>query len=536
MKSTARVVLLTFLLLSLAACRSTQVLPAPPAPTAPPAVGVTPALAPTSAPSATSAPSLATTPASSAVRQPFDGQWDDRAVFRAGLIKDEQKALDQLPGASVYHIDAQIADDFSSLQGRLQVRYTNQESKPLDAVYFQLFPNMTGGKSAVSAVKVDGQDVQAAHESQNSSLRVPLATALPPGKQVVIQMDLRVQLPREMGGNYGLFGYFENILVLDGFYPAIPVYDDQGWHAGTLPPNADSTFQDASFYLVRVTAPANLTLVASGNVIHRESKDHQQVVTFAAGPARDFYIAASDRFVVVSETIGATKVNSYAIKEREQSARKVLQIAAAALKSFNARLGVYPYTELDLVSTPMRALGIEYPGITGIAVTLYDPSAQVSGMSSQAMIEGTVAHEVGHQWFYNVVGNDQINQPWLDESVDQYITALYFLDAYGKQGYQGYRDSWLSRWDRIQRAKVPIGLPAGDYKGAEYSAIVYGRGALFVEALADKLGQATFDRFLRDYYTANKWGIGTSAAFRQQAEKSCQCDLASLFDEWVYKK
>jgi hypothetical protein len=181
------------------------------------AATIVPPPAPTSAPS---------------VRQPFDGKWDDRAVFLAGLVKDEQKVLDRLQGASVYHIDLQVAGDLRSLQGREQVRYTNQESKPLEAIYFQLFPTMYGGTSTISAAKVNDQDVKAVYESQDTTLRVPMPAALQPGQQVVVQLDFQVSLPREMGGNYGLFGYFNNILVLDGFYPAIPVYD--GLHGRQL--------------------------------------------------------------------------------------------------------------------------------------------------------------------------------------------------------------------------------------------------------------------------------------------------------------
>jgi len=255
-------------------------------------------------------------------------------------------------------------------------------------------------------------------------------------------------------------------------------------------------------------------------------------VIFAARPARDFYIAASDRFTAVSETFGETKVNSYAFKERTERTRLALRAAINSLKSFDARLGTYPYTEFDVVSTPMTASGIEYPGIVGINHNYYDLGGTFSGVPAQVMLESVVAHEAGHQWFYNVVGNDQINEPWVDESLDQYVTGLYFLDTAGKNGYQGYRSSWLSRWDRVGRANIPIGMPAASYKGAEYGAIVYGRGPLFVEALAEKMGQATFDQFLRDYYESHKWGIGTAAAFRQYAEKHCQCDLTVLFEQW----
>ena len=494
-----------------------------------PALQVTPVK-----PAATQEPAPASTAAPS-VRQPFDGKWDDRAVFEAGLTRAERKALAQLPGASIYHIDLQIADDLASLQGRQQVRYTNQESKPLDAIYFQLFPTMYGGKSAVSAVKVDGQEAQAVYESRDSTVKVPLPAPLQPGKQVVVQMEFKVSLPREMGGSYGLFGYLDGILVLDGFYPAIPAYDDAGWHAGALPPNADSTYMDASFYLVRVTAPARLTLAASGIEINRERKENNQVVTLAAGPARDYYIAGSERFTVVSETLGETKVNSYAFKERTEGTRLALRAAVGSLKSFNTRFGAYPYTEFDVVSTPMLASGIEYPGIVGINHTYYDTGGTFSGVPAPVMIESVVAHEVGHQWFYNVVGSDQINEPWLDEAVDQYVTGLYFLDAYGKSGYDGYRSTWQSRWERVSRADIPIGMPAEKYQGKEYGAIVYGRGPLFVEALAEKMGQATFDKFLRDYYQSNQWGIGDTAAFVRLAEKHCQCDLTALFNEWVYK-
>ena len=88
----------------------------------------------------------------------------------------------------------------------------------------------------------------------------------------------------------------------------------------------------------------------------------------------------------------------------------------------------------------------------------------------------------------------------------------------------------------IRDRPIPIGLPASSYQGREYGAIVYGRGPLFMEALAQKMGQATFDQFLRDYYQAHQWGIGTTASFKQIAEQHCQCDLTPMFAEWVYQK
>jgi aminopeptidase N len=76
-------------------------------------------------------------------------------------------------------------------------------------------------------------------------------------------------------------------------------------------------------------------------------------------------------------------------------------------------------------------------------------------------------------------------------------------------------------------------MPAGSYEGLQYSAIVYGRGPLFLEALAKQMGQSNFDQFLRDYYQSNEWGIGSPQIFKQSAESHCQRDLTPLFEKWV---
>jgi hypothetical protein len=459
--------------------------------------------------------------------------WDDRAIFREGLVGAEQATLDGMPGASVYHIDFEVADDFSTLAGHEEVLYTNREERSLDEVYFRLFPNTAGGGVTISTLTVDDQEVEPVYEFADSAMRIPLPTALEPGAQVVIGMDFEVEVPQEMGGNYGLFGYFDGVLVLDEFYPVIPVYDDEGWNVEVPPPNADVPYYDASFYLVHVTAPAELTLVASGSDVGRDYEEGAQVVTFAAGPARGFYLAAAESLVVTSQVVGETTVNSYAFEEWGEGSDLALQVAVDALKSFNARFGTYPYTEFDLVSTPMLALGMEYPGVVAIALVLYDPDGEVSGLPAYVILESAVAHEVGHQWFYNVVGSDQVDEPWVDEAVVQYITGLYYRDTYGEAAEQSYRGSWEDRWARVDRADIPIGLPAVAYEGAEYGAIVYGRGPIFIALLEEEMGRETFDAFLRDYYETHKWGIGTGEAFKQLAEAHCECDLSALFDAWV---
>jgi aminopeptidase N len=90
-------------------------------------------------------------------------------------------------------------------------------------------------------------------------------------------------------------------------------------------------------------------------------------------------------------------------------------VAAEAIEILSQVVGPFPYTEFDVINSPMGALGIEYPGIVSIARSLYD----AHGAQAQVSFESTVAHEVAHQRFYNVVGNDQPGEPWLEALINE---------------------------------------------------------------------------------------------------------------------
>jgi len=537
----------TFVVMSLVACQPKQ--PAPTSlPTFTPAPSLTATLTPLPAstavpsPTTTSIPSPSPAPAATetasgktartSVSTLLSIAWDDRSPFRSGLIRSEQAVLQQLDGASVYHMDLQIADDLIHLDGQLEVRYSNQETEPLNEVYFRLFPNLFGGATEITAVDVGGEAVTPTYELADSAMRVALSPPLQPGEEVVIAITFSVLVPTEAGGNYGTFAFVEDVLSLAHFYPLIPVYDDEGWNVEIPPEHGDVVYADSSFYLVRVSAPKALTIVASGVEVERQMAGGGQQVTYAGGPMRDFYLVVSPRYTVVSEQVGETTVNSYAPAELAEGARTALRYTVDALRSFGERFGLYPFTEFDVVSTATSAFGVEYPGIVAMAMRLYPPQTEYP----PAYLESTMAHEVSHQWFYSVVGNDQLDEPWLDEAFAQYSTLLYWQDLYGPPGAEGFRASLLERWAGVDNADIPIGMPVRAYEGKEYGAIVYGRGPLFLEALRNTMGQPTFDAFLHDYYETFKWGIATTEGLKQLAESHCNCDLTPLFVEWVYER
>jgi aminopeptidase N len=127
------------------------------------------------------------------------------------------------------------------------------------------------------------------------------------------------------------------------------------------------------------------------------------------------------------------------------------------------------------------------------------------------MRESSLTHEVGDQWFHNLVGNDQLDEPWLDEALAQYITWRYNAHRYGQGGDDSFRQSLEWRWHNADKPNMPIGLPVSAYNSAEYGAVVHGRGPLFSEGLDQKLGQSNMEAFLADYARTYQWKIATTA-------------------------
>jgi hypothetical protein len=543
--------LLALALAVLLACRAASMLA--PEPTSQPVAAATPAAAmaltpalgattggPTNEP-ATRAPATLASPAGGAspltkwppLPEPalFPVSWEERADFAPGLVTAAQAAASALPQASVYHLALELDASLTQLAGQQELLYTNEAGAPLEELYFRLYPNLMGGAITVDSVMVNGVAVTPETELARSALRLPLPVPLQPGEQVVISMGFEVSIPQEGGGHYGTFILDEEILALAHFYPILAVYDDEGWNLEIPPESGDLVYSESSFYRVQVTAPADLVLAATGIESAREVMGERQHVTYVAGPVRDFYLAGSPRFAQVSRTAGEITLNSYAFPEYGEAAQRVLDHAADAVAIFEQHFGPYPFVELDLASTPTLALGVEYPGIVVNALRLYDSA---STLYPPIQLESTTAHEVAHQWFYSTVGNDQLDEPWLDEALAQYGTLLYFSEVYGEEGRQGFLDSLYGRWQRSGSGDTPVGLPVAAYGGAEYGAIVYGRGPLFFEALREEIGDEAFAAFLREYYERHTWGIATTESLRAVAEETCGCDLGDLFVEWIY--
>ena len=455
---------------------------------------------------------------------PFNIPWKDRTLFKKKLTSSYQTTLASLPGASTYHLAFSISDPPTFVNGVEEVSYTNQENVDLTEVDFAIYPEILGGCIKISQVRLNGEPVTPVFST--GLMRILLTRPLKPGQMLTFHVEFAVTIPTR-GGDfyYGIFGFNDGILSLAQAYPTILVYNEQGWNNQVPDLDGDPLFSDTSFYLVSIDAPANLTLVTSGVEVDRQEKAGRQKVLYADGPARDFYLAASTGFVKQSEKVGETTYNSYAPADLGKSAQTALKIAEAAIDDFSRRYTPYPYTEFNIVPIITSAGGVEFPGMTAVAKNAYNEGS---------FLEVVVTHEVGHQWFYNMVGNETQQQPWLDESLAQFVTCQYYQDKYGAQAEKSCENEMQANWDSIKDQKIPIGKAVSAYTGSEYVAIVYGRGPFFFLALRQQIGQVNFDSLMHDYARTFAWDIATTDSFKKLAEQHCNCNLTALFQEWVY--
>jgi aminopeptidase N len=371
---------------------------------------------------------------------------------RTNLIASQQKTLDTFQTATRYDIELSIDESLTSFTGYQKVFYTNNEIAPLDKLFFNLVPNTSGDYLQVKNIQIDDSQIKGSLTYLNSALEINLEDPIQPGESIQVSMDFSGKVPEQMGGNYGLYIYQHEILALDSFFPIIPVYEEGSWKVQDPPHNADLIYTDAAFFKVRVEAPKRLVLVSSGSEIDKQIIKDRQIITFAGGPQRDFYLAASPRFKETSRIDGEWKISSFYPEEFRPSGEMVLETTVKAMRVFSERYGPFPYTEYDLVSTPMQAGGMEYSGVAAMAFGLYGAGNTASGSPNSDFLEFATAHEAAHQWFFNQVMNNQIKEPWLDEGLAQYLTYVYYLDTYGTKAADQIRSIFEGYWSRAGNA------------------------------------------------------------------------------------
>lgn len=454
-------------------------------------------------------------------------QRDPFSPYRPALKAEFQSQLEQVPAAPRYAINLRLDPTQRQIEGTATVVVANPTIDPWPYLIFRLYPMLEqyGGSMTMQGIAVDDQPMPFVYEADNTAIRITLSQPLEQGDEVRVRLAWKLIIPQwnDAVSVYALFGQSQQMISLPLFYPALAVYvpgptlgTGHWWlDEGTV--RGDAAFNITSLFVVTATLPANEVLVTSGTLITSTLIGANQARhVWVTGPSREFLLHMSPFFSsAYTETYG-TRVTSYWFSGQEAAGREALTYAIAALRIYSDRFGPYPFRDLRVAPAPLAYRGMEYPQALLLGPELYT--------RLRNNLELLVAHEVAHQWWYQVVHNDPVNEPWLDEALAEYSVKIYMEELHGKSEANHMQ---FERWQIPVSALKKQGVdPFVDQtvksfeNGNTYEAIIYGKGALFYDALRDTLGDRQFFRFLHNYLEKHRYQIVTTADW--------QADLAAL--------
>jgi aminopeptidase N len=214
---------------------------------------------------------------------------------------------------------------------------------------------------------------------------------------------------------------------------------------------------------------------------------------------RDYSFAAG-RLRSLAGVIDGIAVTVWAADDtRARVLESALRIARRRLPRLAALYGPYGWPDLQIVVTN-------------------DAAMEHTGLIMTPAVDFVVTHELAHEWWYALISSDQAEAPWLDEAF-----ASYAEEAAGAQ-----RAPWCRRPGARTRlvTRSTAFFRARRFRG--YGAI-YFEGACLLDLLRARMGASRFDRALRDYALANRYGWSTAAAFRAAMDAASPVPLGDLW-------
>jgi aminopeptidase N len=453
-----------------------------------------------------------------------------------------EPAWETLGLAACYDLELDLSLAPPDYTGTVQVTFANLTGQALPDLVFRLYPNaerIYGGDLQVSSSRVDGMPVEAeVFLPDRTALRLSLANPLSPGEITVVELEFSGVVPVDRAGQTGVYGTFNydsagEVLVLANGYPILATYEDGGWRADPVVGIGDAVVSETALYHVQVAAPPGWQVAATG-VQAPESTGETPPFEFFSGPVREFILAGSPNFVEEQVQVNGVQVRHWGLPDGEDRWEAALQAAVDSIALFDERFGSYPYRELDVVAVPLwQAAGAEYPGLVLLRQVLY-----LSGPDNSPGLEYVVAHEVAHQWWYGVVGNDVLEHPWQDEALATY-SALLYQEEYQAEAYAGTLRFYRGRVEELEAGESETGVdqPVEAFQNnpGAYSPVVYLKGSLFFDDLRERLGDETFFRALQSYYAQHAYGLPPPQALLDAFEGACRCSLDAVYQEWGVK-
>jgi hypothetical protein len=490
-----------------------------------------------------------------------------------------------------YNIDVALDDKNHTLKGFLKLEYTNNSPDKLHFIWFHLWPNAykndhtafarqilkeTDGRDRWKALKdkgyidsldfsANGQKLKTQPDSANIDIiKVLLPSALQPHEKIIISTPFFVKLPTYISRS----GHIDQSYMIAQWYPKPAVYDSKGWHP--IPYlDMGEFYSEFGKFTVKITTPSSYVVAATGvmqngpdgsrdelksykelgkqNVATTKNKKYTSTINsptktliFQADSVHDFAWFADKDFIIEYDTMQLTSakvvdVFAYHPSSGNKLWDRSVDYIKDAVRHYSSWVGDYPYPTVQAVEGPKNSSsgGMEYPMITLIT----SPDA------NDEKLDAVIAHEIGHNWFYSVLGSNERDHAWMDEGINTYFQFRYEHEKYRANSLFGdvipkaVREKPLDQfqaavYSALMNVPMPeaIDLTALDYPNKdEYAVIVYLKTALWMYMIEALEGRDNLDKGIHDYFTEWKFKHPYPEDFQKVLEQSMGKSLDQYF-------
>ena len=488
-----------------------------------------------------------------------------------------------------YTIDVSLNDKEHTLNGFEKIEYINNSPDTLTFIWFHIWPNaykndktafsdqlLENGntkfyfsdkeqKGYINRLDFKVNDITAKtedHPQHIDIIKLILPSPLPPRHKINITTPFHVKLPF----NFSRGGHDGDSYQITQWYPKPAVYDKNGWHPMPYLDQGEFYSEFGNFD-VSITVPENYAIAATGELQNEEEKEwlkrrslftwqpirrrvkkgstvktivqkfpvssiEIKTLHFKQDRIHDFAWFADKRFIVAHDTCklasGKTiDVYSYYTSSQKKYWENSVSFAKDAIKTRSEWIGEYPFSVVSVVQGPESfGGGMEYPTITIISPT-----------NDKKLLDYTIAHEIGHNWFYGILGSNERKYPWLDEGLNTYYDNRYSQWKYGKGEIKiGSHNVSIKNTERIlfetkaaTKKDQAINNSSEVFSYINYGLIAYYKTGAWLEYAESILGKETLDKAMQEYYRRWQFRHPQPEDFKQTLEEKSGKNLDSLF-------
>ncbi len=467
-----------------------------------------------------------------------------------------------------YDIDVTLDTQNQILSGRQTITYRNNSPDTLEIFYLHLYPNAYREKTSslirgfmrdtayfliglpesrrgwidIGQFKVNGSDAD--FEVKGTILSSQFSRTLPPGGEATIEIEFTEKIRRRIGRA----GYMGRHYDLAQWYPKMVVYDKLGWHPDQF--EMGEFYGEFGTFDVRITLPRDYVVAATGVCLSgdpgwdrnrggrpgggkgsREEEKGNKTLHFRAEKVHDFAWSADPTFVVEDTTFHGYDIRSFYRHWNKSWKDSVLARTIRTMKWLEDFAGPYPYPHISVVDCPTHG-GMEYPMLV------------MNGSAREALI----VHEVGHNYFYGILANNERDEAWMDEGFTQYQTFRFAEKRYGPYGRKrepGLLSSLYDQpalWEGLARSAIRlhrtgwaerVAKPYQDFESSG-NTMVYVKAPLFLRALHHLTGDDVFSEIIHTYFDRWKFKHVDEKAFLDVCEEISGLELDEFFKQWLH--